>query len=513
MNGSECFALGPIATGDRFIGREREIEQLSAVFSGQASIHLIGASRIGKSSLVAKVFERNSDVETVLPIRLDMATYQEAFDFWYDLGMTILEAAEEKGVDFPGVSSFKAEIEAADPSQRSWHMRIQRPLKKMLKALGQSGYRVVVAIDEFDAVPKVFGADSSQYQLLRSILSDDEYAINGIVVSRRNLNVLAEKAKVTAISSFENVFSTLRLLRFDEKDMDLFYLRLENAGNVTVDEGGKERFEYYTGRIPYLCCMLAISLIDKCESTDKCIASADQIDEVRLERQFEIQHYYDDLIGKLEEDDHLEPLVYLAFDEMKTLAYEHNRNNMIQMGYLNEDQVGDSCEYHAYCKDFMSYLRHRKLNMPIRDLLDAGEHKLKEVFAAAYPQFTQVTYEDIVVNHDFAKADLLEGIRGLRYKWQESTEKFLRDAAVYMDNPTVLDTLTINYVLLQIHKYHWNDVFSRYFNNDTEWREKLKEVDGIRNPFSHAHGEYVPQEKVERCAHILEELLKYEIKF
>ncbi len=513
MIGADCFALGPIATGDRFIGREREIEHLSTVFSGKASIHLIGASRIGKSSLVATVFERNSDKESVLPVRLDMATYQEAFDFWYDLSMTILDAAEERGASFPGDSSFKMEIEAADPSQRSWHMRIQRPLKKMLKALGQSGQRVVIAIDEFDAVPKVFGADSSQYQLLRSILSDDDFAISGIVISRRNLSVLAEKAKVTAISSFENVFSTLRLLRFDEKDMSLFFSRLDEVGGVAVDDGSKERFEYYTGRIPYLCCMLATTLIDKHGFEEKHVANADEVDEARLERQHEIQHYYDDLIGKLEEDDHLEPLVYLAFDEMKTLAYEHNRNNMIQMGYLNEEQIDDSFEYYAYCKDFMSYLRHRKLNMPIRDLLDAGEHKLKEVFADAYPQFTQVTYEDIVVNHDDSKKDLLEGIPRLGYRWQDSTEKFLRDAAVYMDNPSVLDTLTINYVLLQIHKYHWNDIFSRYFNNDREWRDKLKEVDGIRNPFSHAHGEYVPQEKVERCIHILEELIKYDFNF
>ena len=517
MRVSDCFALGQVATGDRFIGRKKECEALSIIFTSGASVHLIGATRIGKTSLVARVFQEHAKDEGVLPIWLSMSSCADAFSFWYEFGMSIVDAVEEAGLELKSVPRLKSEFNAIDAESRNWHMRIQVPLKKMLKELRSFSYRVVMAIDEFDAVYTVFGEGHEHYQLLRSLFSGD-FAINGVIISRRTLAVLEEKARVIAASNFSNVFDTLRLVRFSEGDMALFYEKLGSCG-IALSPEAKERFDYYTGGIPYLCCLLAYKLSDLIDENEVSQVPSSVVDEARRACTFVAQNYYDDLVRKLEEDDHLEPLVYLAFGEMKTLAYEHNRNNMIQMGYLNEDKVDDKTECYAYCRDFMQYLRRRKLNMPIRDLLDAGEKRLKRLFAKEYPQFEQVRYSDIVIgdNPDQSaeeaktrKIHSLTRIPGLRYSWESKTELFLKDAAVYMENPSVLDTMTINYVMPQIYNWHWGDRFAKYFPNDPNgepWNVKLERLDGIRNPFAHAHGEYVPQEKVEECNHILEELI------
>lgn len=509
MAGNNIFAVGEIASGDKFIGRRKEIERLSIVFDTTVSLHLVGAARIGKSSLVDRVFELRSGDEGCLPVRLDMSTYENASQFWYSLCEEIVDAIETSELDTSAIQKHIDTLLSMDSGDSNWYAHMRRPLTKVLEGLAKLGERIVIAIDEFDAVTRVFEGNAAYYQMLRSLFSEPKYGFNGAIVSRRNLEVL--EAKTEAVSTFHGVFDTLRLKAFCSEEINEFYAKLGTCG-IEIDDEGRAQFEYFTGGIPYLCCMLGKQLIDVANGENPFDINLDDVLAAHRNCQSEIWRYYNDLVIRLEEDGHLEPLVYLAFDEMRTLSYSHNRNNMLAMGYLNEELGEDgSYSYYAYSRGFMAFLRSRPLSVPIWDLLSASEKKLKEIFAAEFPLFANIHSQDArgtISQSD--KNSIANSYPELNFgKWTQQ-ETFLRDSNAYMDNPSVLDVLAITYVIDEIN-YFWDARFSKYFNDDVSWKNKLAAIKSVRNPFAHAHGDCISEkDRAQACLH-MQELLNLEV--
>ena len=505
MMEKNVFAVGEIATQDKFIGRSKEAERLSSIFDSTVSLHLVGATRIGKSSLVNKVFSEHEDISNIFEICLDLSIYENAFQFWFSLCEEIADAIESKRIESPTLEKHKDALLSLTDTDSNWYAKMRRPLTKTLEELKKNGYKVVVALDEFDAVPRVFEGNAAYYQMLRSLFSEGKYGFNGVIVSRRNLEVL--EAKTEDVSTFHGVFDTLRLKAFDEVEMEEFMSRLNTAG-AAIDEAGKDQFIYFTGGIPYLCCMLANQLLISREGNTSIAIGSSEVIEAHRACQPVIWRYYNDLISRLEEDNHLEPLVYLAFDEMKTLSYVHNRENMIAMGYLVEQSNPDGTnDYYAYSKGFMVYLRRRPLKAPTWDLLSASEKKLKSIFASEYPLFKDV--RPINNQGSISQSDkdaISQEYQELRFnKWSQS-ETFLRDTASYMEDPVLLDVLAVTWVIDEII-WFWDRRFAQYFDNDDSWKGKLSEIRRVRNPMAHAHGDCISEDDLAKTNRYMQELL------
>ena len=433
---------------------------------------------------------------------MDMSDSQNAFQFWTELIETI--------IDELNYGDYRDDLEDIKKMERDsqWYPQIKRLIKRVFSKSKNDGLRIVIAIDEFDAVSRLFGDESAYYQLLRTLFSSSKYSINGVIVSRRNLEAL--EAKATDISTFHGVFRSMRLLGFNDDDMAEYYEKLEDCGLILSDSS-KEQLDYFTGKIPYLCCIFADRMLFAARNKDQFDVTDDTIVKIYREELPSIESYYRDLVDRLDEDGHLEPLVYLAFDDMRTLSYHRTRQNMISMGYLNEDVVDGVPSYYAYSRDFMSYLKTRSLDLPIWDLLSSSEKKLKRLFDTVYPEFNQVTYSTIQgPDAQDTISALCNAHPELGFRWTRETNRFLNSACSYRENPSVLDILPVTFIIQRITG-QWERAFEQFFDYDQSWKDRLLEIEDIRNPVAHAQEEYIDENKMTRCKHYLEEFLKLDL--
>lgn len=490
------FIDGAIATGDSFIGRKEELKRLkSAIFDGKCSVSLVGSTRIGKSSLVREACRLYFDSSKHLLVEIVMAELESASDFWFSLVYSVQEALENAGQFNDEFEGIYAKIDDLDSSHNTWYIRFRSVFKKILRQIAKIGYKLILIIDEFDSVLRIFEQEAPYYQFQRSIYSDPQYNTSGVLISRRRLTLLASKCP--HISPYPNVFFEMPLRAFSDADMKEFYDNLEISG-VTVSPEGRERLEYYTGRMPHLCSRFARLMVDKKLERP---FGGDDVKEIFRDCIPQIETHYDDLIRRLKEDEYLDFIFYLSIGAK--VPGERNIENMRQMGVLTFDEK--SSRYYAFSKDFMAYLREKPLELPAWDMITGCEKKLKAFFKREYPELEKVTYKDLK-SYDAAKIQgKIDRAYSLNLNWGQ-VFSYSSNFSTRKENPTVVDVLTLSKIIDVIIE-NWTR-FLKYFNGDSEWKNKLNVIKGVRNPAAHGHLEYVSEEELAVCLRYCEEVIR-----
>ncbi|MBQ2697432.1 MAG: ATP-binding protein, partial [Clostridia bacterium] len=352
------FVVGAVVTGDSFFGREAMLSLLeSAVIAGVGSRHLVGPTRIGKTSLVEQLFLQNKDTPNRLFVQINLGYCENAYDFWTTLTDAVRDQLEEKGL---WNEDFTACYERIDnlpgPENEGWWRVYRGQVIKIMAAVKERGFRLVLAIDEFDAVVRVFGQRSVYFQLLRSICSEPKFATSGILISRRRLQLL--EAICPDISTFHGVFPEMTLLPFSAEDLEAFYQALD-LYDVKVSAGGKKRLARYTGHMPYLCCLFAEQMVagrGRVESYgDK------EMEAIFKQLLPQIDRHYEDLIERLEEDGHTDFIFYLSIGAKVPNLTPRDLENLTAMGTLLSETEDGKPRYYVFSHDFMTYFRLRPL--------------------------------------------------------------------------------------------------------------------------------------------------------
>ena len=497
------FVVGPKATGDSFFGRTEYLANLSTIFGGVGAIHLIAPTKAGKSSLIKKTLHQCEDIRNHLRVELCMGEYADATHFWLTLLLNIRSEIIEADLMDARFSYYFEQIDKIDRQDPRWYSLFTAPFKSLLKYIGKRGYRLVLTIDEFDDVVRVFDGKSYYFQGLREIFYEPSYHTSGVIVSRRTLKVL--EAKCPDISTFHGVFRRVPLRAFNDADMDEYYAALERY-SISLSDDAKARLIYYTGRMPYLCCMLAQCMVShRADFSEFDAATIDIVFQACLPQ---IDEYYDDLIRYMEADGQLELLYYLSIDSAlpKELA-DRERRNMEVMGVLSYEETEYGRDYYAFSRDFMTYFKLKPLDLPEWEMMTACEKKIKQIFGAVYPELASTTYQNLLDEGvDTVKAHINGKYPGIDLKWNQIMV-YCKDLSAHKKDPTVLDVLTLAQVIDRILK-KWDDKFSAHFEHDTAWKPKLELIKEIRNPLAHAQTEYVSKEKLAQCIRYCEEVIR-----
>lgn len=491
------FVVGPEATGDSFLGRKAEVEKLDEdIFLNEGTCHLVGVPRIGKSSLIKRVLSLHADEEDCLILKLTMGESKSAFQFWCGVWEGILSGLEEKGIPLTPFQPFLNQLQAIDEDDPKWYSRMNGPLKQLCRALGKNNLRLILVIDEFDAVLTVFGQDTWHYQLLRTLASEREHSITCVVISRRSLSLLEGRASI--LSTFHGVFPPQRILGFNERDMEEVYSTLA-VYDIQLTDSAIDRMTYYTGNIPMLCCMLCKRLVDKyCRET----ADADLIDELWRDSREEVHTYYDDLISRLRDDGFLNDLSSILFLKGKPVN-RAMKERMEDMGILHSPASEDNP--YAYSQDFTTYLKLSKLDLPTWDLIIAVEEKLKELMVSEYPELMQDDFRDLS-EEKFNKINSATGL-GLALK---TVSDNCRKLIAHKDEIYLIDGLGFGFVLGRImYEKNWKIRFSKRFPaDDGDWYARLELIRKIRDPYAHGHAKYLSDGDLAQCNRYCEELIK-----
>lgn len=507
----DIFKVGPVVSGESFLGRKNEVKNLSeTIFEGVGAISLVGSTRIGKSSLVEKVFSENANATNRLCVKIVMGACEDAFAFWKSFAYHIKDRLLEKDLWDRYFENKFSIIDTLEPSNSHWYTVFQNNFGSVLGKIKEKNYRIVLAIDEFDGVTGVFQKSAYHYQFLRSIFSEPQYATSGVLISRRRLNLI--DSSCDNISSFHGVFNEISLRPFSNLDMEEFYLALKNYCDVEFTPNGKKAFVNFTGKMPYLCSMLGKLMFQENKTS---YAEGDVI-KIFKQCQPQIDRHYDDLIKRLKEDNQLEFIYHLSLDnaiseigeaEIKKFPENKRRKieNLLHMGILIFDE--DDKRYYIFSKDFMTYFKYCQLDLPVWETMTLAEKKLKKIFGTVFPRLNETHYNKFIERK--VQNDISKNYNELSFNWDEITS-YAADLSLHKNNPSILDVLTLSFIIKAIIKLWDRQNFYKFFGRE-EWKKKLQLIKEIRNPIAHAHKEEVDPKLLETCLRYCEELCKLSI--
>lgn len=504
----DIFAVGTVACGDCFFGREEEIKSLNkTIFRGSGAVHLVGSTRIGKTSLVNAVYNLNAGRKDCLRIKISMAECTDATDFWYSFLQEIQR--ELSRLDAWNDAFEKSRKEIPDPfnaDDAGWYKKFRLPFQDILRRIRELKFKVVLTVDDFDYVVQRFQQNAYYYQLLASIYSEPQYPVSGVLITRRRLHLL--EAECPHISTFHGRFDERPLRVFSARDMEKFYEQLLYC-NIEISDAGKETLEYCTGRMPGLCCLFGQRMTVDRDENDTTVVRYDADDIKNIFRRClpQIDRHYEDLIRNLKRDSYLEFIFYLSVDSKLPNLTGRDIENMKQMGILVADDTKRDAVYYAFSKDFMTYFKSKPLNLPVWETITACEKRLKGIFGRAFPELRRVTYANLIgADAENFKWRIKRLYPEVDLNWNQII-RFGKDLSMRKNPVTILDVLTLPYIINVIIN-NWDNKFLRYFGGDRVWIEKLKLIRDVRNPAAHAQLECIDKEELANCLQYCEDIIR-----
>ncbi|MCD7856332.1 MAG: ATP-binding protein [Clostridiales bacterium] len=497
------FVVGKPVTGEAFIGREDILQVLSdGIFRDETNYVLVAPTRAGKSSVLYELLRRNRTVRPkVLMITLSMGDCNNSFAFWYILWQE-LRAEILRGNLWDSIFETQYNrLERLKPDPLGmWYTTMQLPLKNILERIGNKGFKVVLAIDEFDAAVSLFGQEGCHFQLLRSICYTPKYVGTCILASRRRLPMY--EAACPGISTFHGIYIEKALYAFSKEDIELYYQILGNFG-ITFTEAGKKRLEYYTGRQPYLSSIFGHQMIENGPPDIAC--DRQEVDGIFKQCITTINTYYEDLRTRLKDDQHLEFIWYLAMGMRVPVATKQHYDNMENMGVLTRLDDGADAEWISYSRHFMDWLAMQPMNLPTWETITACEKKLKHIFALEFPILEETTYRSL--NEEVKREVARQLSREIQLNWK-TIDQYCGTRAVYQPNASLLDGMTLTWVVKTMDKL-WNSHFVKYFSRagGDNWKNKLTTISNLRCPIAHAGIEYISERDLAVCMKYCDEVI------
>ena len=251
MNRSPFVHGGPVAPNE-FLNRKRELRRvLNRLEKGQATA-IVGQPHTGKTSLLRYVLDKVKR-DSIIGRKLDRCWFREVDS--HMLGRKFDQAAFWAFVLEPVAVYFES------GNLRSLYDLAKEnnfgsfALKRLFAALDEEDWRIVIMLDEFDALLNHPILNSAEfYGSLRSLTSRFS-SLALIIGTRRTLNQLNVKTQeINPHSSpYFNIFTELRLGPLPKRDVALL---LNQAGD-RFDDSDRQFISLSSGNHPYLLQMSA----------------------------------------------------------------------------------------------------------------------------------------------------------------------------------------------------------------------------------------------------------------
>jgi tRNA A-37 threonylcarbamoyl transferase component Bud32 len=229
-----------------FCGREEELEQLfGAILTGQCR-SIVGERKIGKSSTLTHLAHPETqrrfglEPERSLFVYLDLEGVASATrsEFWQEVLDRIYAGLREEEL-----RTLFQEVLRADTLR---FMRVRR----LLRRVHDAGYRIILILDEFEALARSTHFEPDFYGELRSLAG--EVGVIYLTASKRSLYELTYRHSTTLSSPFFNIFSELPLGLMPEGEVHQLLTHISNLGekrrfgkaeiNLALDWAGAHPF-------------------------------------------------------------------------------------------------------------------------------------------------------------------------------------------------------------------------------------------------------------------------------
>jgi hypothetical protein len=210
-----------------FFGRQRELERLYSAIATQQCVSLVGERKMGKSSLLTRL----SHAETLRSFGFEPARYLFVYfdleglasarrdDFWPELLDTI--AAQLPPGDM--AQALRKQIDGGDVRFLTARRAVRR--------LRNTGFEVVLLLDEFESLARNAQFEPDFYGELRSLAGELGLVI--LTASKRSLYDLTYEDSSTLSSPFFNIFSEMPVGLMTDDDARQILIELSGRSGAT----------------------------------------------------------------------------------------------------------------------------------------------------------------------------------------------------------------------------------------------------------------------------------------
>ena len=464
---------GGIVHGDRFIGRQ---ESLSVIESRliqprePANLAIIGQPRSGKSSLVYQaLIERKEQLieKNLIPIWVNLSTYQQSEAFFQSLVNEYLEELE----DLDGINvGIQRAADRACEDQLSWSDRY-RKIQRFLKKVRETGYRLLLILDEFDNARNLFKDNVSDFQKLRELSYQPELGVTLITTSRRSIKTIELQAG--DISTLSETFRRHYLAMFNDEELEIFFDRLAAAG-VKGSEGLKSDILSYCGGYPYLLDMLGCEIIEICQkgqetNVEKAVSQIAQA----------LFGHYHHIVDLLEEDESLDGLLQILFGPVIDVKQE-TVNEFLGYGLIQEIHDGTYVGFSEHFHDFLRLIERKSGGGDLWPIWRDTEQELRQFIATTmFEEYGTQWVQQLQKKHSQFQS-IFEQCRIA----QQKDERVFGNRA----SQNLID-YTYPHDLFRIIFAEWNNFKDTFGKDKQYWEQRAQFLSKIRTPLAHNRDE------------------------
>lgn len=502
-----------IVTGNRFVGRQFEIDEIHTRVLGElyGNLAIVGLPRIGKSSIVWNALiplkEKMLHEKHILAY-ISISSGDSAVNFFKGLALAILDEIEFEKELVDIIRRLRSIYNDIKSSQND-RFEFLNQVKKFFKFCKRSDLRTTFILDEFDYSENIFTV--ADFQFLRELSTLPETKICLVTVSRRTIQEL--EPENGAISNFYGVFSELRLQLFSENDISAYWQRVESLGLEVSEEYKKEVF-YFVGSHPYWLDMVNYHIFNGMKAEKK--SSIELLSEIGSELKKFLWDNYDDIISLMEKEglkSHfiqavVGPVVNLTQMGIERLTkyglvqpilarekYGTNFQTLIDAGLVNESDIS----YNSLSIHLNDYLKQKETEFDIWALWTEAEHQVRNLIKIYLKEKYGNDWRDSFILANPRKENDIFRLEDMRTRNKKTFGNSASDNLVNYTYPQDMWNCFIS------SDWTW---FQRILaGQQANWREKFLLLAKVRNPIAHSNRDFVIQDEQTKAKEICNELI------
>ena len=182
---NNIFVVGSEVKGESQIGYHRYIEKFTDILINTVNnISITGIKRFGKTSLAKEVMARVKMQldDLAVTIFVDLAK-QNSFS---DLLVSIISVLQDEIIENEEIvedrifKRYMEKLDSLNPESKTY----RDTFESIFKWISKQGYKIIIAIDEFDSASTLF-TSTADFEFLRDLSSNRDIGISLVLISRR----------------------------------------------------------------------------------------------------------------------------------------------------------------------------------------------------------------------------------------------------------------------------------------------------------------------------------------
>ncbi|MCA9064688.1 MAG: ATP-binding protein, partial [Planctomycetaceae bacterium] len=339
-SGNPYSSFGCIVTGERLVGREELLSQLTTDFCDNVqSVSLVGPPRIGKSSFASELFRRIYVHQPDRPfVWVTVSAESQDFSCIFNDIVDGVLSTSRNAIAGNNPTIFQKYEQPADDARESY-----RRCRNLLEVANRCKVRTLVVFDEFDAVRKFPEAGLGIQQIRELLYHPNRFGLSAIIVSRRRLKLI--ERWVPDISTLAGVCPGYYITPLTRSAIQQMIGR--SRGRIPEADDVIDLVYRTTGGHPWLADMI---LHDAWKYGDVAGSVASTVAE-RMD-------YYDDLVSLIrrEEEDLYDALLQLCIDN-GPVEKPGSAAQLERYGIIRRVDTSGGFRYQGWSADFQEYLQ------------------------------------------------------------------------------------------------------------------------------------------------------------